>query len=314
MSKQAIVTGGAGFIGSHIADALLADGWTVVVVDNLSTGNENNVPREAEFLNVDISQDDFLNRMPHQKFDAIFHLAGQSSGEISFADPQYDAKANILGTLLLLEWCRKTGTDRMIYASTMGVYGDVPSPVREDSPLAPLSLYGTGRLANEHYLRIYRSMGVHSTALRLFNVYGPRQNMANLRQGMVSIFMSFVAAGDPILVKGSKDRYRDLVFVDDVVRAFVASEATESSIGATLNVATGRKTHVYELLDCLVDVFGHQPGEYPITYAGNTPGDQFGIYADISRIRQVLNWEPQVSLKDGLTRMRDWLAETSCAR
>ena len=313
MSKQAIVTGGAGFIGSHLADALLADGWTVLVIDNLSTGSRENIPREADFLDVDISQDNFLTKMPDTRFDAIFHLAGQSSGEISFADPQYDAKANILGTLLLLEWCRATGTDRMIYASTMGVYGNVPSPVREDAPLAPLSLYGTGRLANEHYLRIYRDMGVNSTALRLFNVYGPRQNMANLRQGMVSIFMSFVANGEPILVKGSKDRYRDIVYVDDVVRAFVASEAREESAGETLNVATGRKTHVHELLDCLVEVFGHAPGAYPITYAGNTPGDQFGIYADIARIQSVLEWTPEVTLKDGLSRMRQWLTETKLA-
>lgn len=198
MSKQAIVTGGAGFIGSHLADALLADGWTVVVIDNLSTGNVENIPDRADLLQIDISQDDFLNYMPTGKFDAIFHLAGQSSGEISFADPQYDAKANILGTVLLLEWCRRTGTDRMIYAGTMGVYGNVTSPVSEDAPLAPLSFYGTGRLANENYLRIYRDLGVQSTVLRLFNVFGPRQNMANLRQGMVSIFMSYVAAGEPI--------------------------------------------------------------------------------------------------------------------
>lgn len=311
MGKQAIVTGGAGFIGSHVAEALLRDGWKVVVIDNLSTGCMENIPKQAEFLKIDISRDDFLKDMPSQKFDAIFHLAGQSSGEISFADPRYDAKANIVGTILLLEWCKNTGTDRMIYTSTMGVYGNVESPVREDSALNPLSFYGIGRLANEHYLRIYRDLGVRSTALRLFNVYGPGQNMANLRQGMVSIFMSFVAAGEPILVKGSKERYRDLVFVEDVVRAFLMSEADDNSIGEAFNIATGRKTLVSELLDCLVEVFGHAPGKYPIEFAGNTPGDQFGIYADISKVRNTLHWEPRVSLKQGLTCMRDWLTEKS---
>ncbi|MCB9721129.1 MAG: NAD-dependent epimerase/dehydratase family protein [Candidatus Omnitrophica bacterium] len=311
MSKQAIVTGGAGFIGSHLADALLADGWTVVVIDNLSTGNVENIPDRADLLQIDISQDDFLNYMPTGKFDAIFHLAGQSSGEISFADPQYDAKANILGTVLLLEWCRRTGTDRMIYAGTMGVYGNVTSPVSEDAPLAPLSFYGTGRLANENYLRIYRDLGVQSTVLRLFNVFGPRQNMANLRQGMVSIFMSYVAAGEPILVKGSKERYRDIVYVDDVVRAFILSESDDKAVNETFNVGTGRKTHVYELLDCLIEVFGYKPGEFPVEYVGNTPGDQFGIFADVSKIKRILNWIPEVDLKDGLTRMREWLLETN---
>src|SRR3989338_3970106 len=148
--KRALITGGAGFIGSHIAKRLLTLGWEVCIIDNFSTGAKNNVPAKADFHLIDISKDDFIDQLPQDKFDAVFHLAAQSSGEISFDDPVYDLKTNCLSTLMLLDWCKKRGIKRFIYTSSMSIYGDQESqPVKETAKPMPKSFYGVGKLASE---------------------------------------------------------------------------------------------------------------------------------------------------------------------
>ena len=303
-----LVTGGAGFIGSCLSSRLIDEGYNVVIIDNLSTGFESNIPQKAEFFKIDISKEDFLNRLPKIGFDYVFHLAAQSSGEISFEDPAYDVKTNIMGTLLLLNWSMEKKVKRFIYTSSMSIYGDNQDlPTEETASPRPLSFYGVGKLASEKYADIFIKKGLPITTLRLFNVFGPGQNMENLKQGMVSIYMAYIVKNAPILVKGSKNRFRDFIYIDDIVDAFVKAAFSERAVNETFNVGTGKQTFVWQLLDEITKAFGYKTGDYPIQFEGNTPGDQMGIYADISKIKRYLSWEPRVDLSDGIMKMVEWL-------
>ena len=186
-----LVTGAAGFIGSEIARSLIASGHRVVALDNLSTGFRDNLPAGVEFYEGACQDESLYHAIPQIPYDAIYHIAGQSSAEISFDDPVYDLQTNAQSTLLLLQFARRTASPRFLYASSMSVYGEPPqSPVGEQQPTLPKSFYAVGKLASEHYMRIYCQYGIACSALRLFNVYGPGQNWSNLRQGMVSIFLA----------------------------------------------------------------------------------------------------------------------------
>jgi len=297
-----LVTGGAGFIGSALAKKLIDYGHNVTIIDNLSTGFINNVPEGADFINASLQELDIRkNSKLKKKFKAIYHIAGQSSGEISFDDPVYDLQTNTQSTLLLLKYAKESGCSRFIYASSMSVYGEqTDRPIIEDSMCNPKSFYGVGKMASEHYLRIYQNYGVNCTSLRLFNVFGPGQNMQNIRQGMVSIFLAMAIKDKKINVKGSLDRFRDFVFIDDVVNAFIDIDSNLSSYGKIYNVGTGIKTSVRELLSDLTDIL---PFKIEINVKGRTAGDQHGIYADISHIKNEIGWEPIVKLKDGLVLM-----------
>ena len=205
--KRYLVTGGAGFIGSHIVQRLLEQGHAVWIVDNFLTGYKTQVPSEATVLELDLSKPESFDQLPDLRFDAVLHLAAQSSGQISHEKPQYDLMTNTLGTLLLLKWCAQRGINRLLYASSMSVYGNVePFPVVEKTHGQPCSFYGITKLASEHYIDYFRAQGMHTTILRMFNVYGPGQNLSNLKQGMVSIYLAYILKKEPVLVKGSKDR------------------------------------------------------------------------------------------------------------
>lgn len=324
-----IVTGVAGFIGSAVARALLArktqaDGFNgavapdtpdmpdmtgepveVVGIDNLSTGCRENVPEGITFIEAQCQDPElYKGGIPAQPYTAIFHIAGQSSGEISFDDPAYDLRTNTESTLHLLKFGLAHQCKRFIYASTMSVYGRQPDkPVAEDAPTFPLSFYGVGKLASEHYLRLYEQFGMRSTALRLFNVYGPGQNMTNMRQGMVSIFMAMLLKNKNIHVKGSPERYRDFVYIDDVVRSFLLCLEKDSSCGQVLNIGGSGRVTVGELIDKLTAL---SPEEIPVKFEGGTAGDMHGIHSDRSKAAALLGYEPQVSLDEGLRRMYAW--------
>ena len=299
-----LVTGGAGFIGSAISRQLLKEGHYVIIIDNLSTAYKENIPKEAEFFEVNCQDIDIYTSIPQRKYEAIYHIAGQSSGEISFDDPIYDLQTNTQSTLLLLKFAQKTGCKRLLYASSMSVYGDQPDEAtNEEAFCFPKSFYGVGKLASEHYLRIFQQYGIESTALRLFNVYGPGQNMKNLRQGMVSIFLAQALKTKKVLVKGSPDRFRDFVYIEDVVNAFIKCEKEPKSFGKIYNVASSRKTTIRQLLEKMISKL---PFEVTIEYRGNTPGDQFGIYANIQLIREDIGWKPNYSLEKGIDEMIKW--------
>lgn len=306
---KAIVTGGAGFIGSHLTSRLLTEGWEVLVVDNLSSGHERNIPAGAAFIWMDLTSEDSLAFLPTSGIDAVFHLASHVGQELSFENPIYDFKANALSTMLLLKWCIVANVKKFIFASTMNIYGDPKVlPVDESMEINPPSPYSVGKISSEYLCRIYQGFGIDTTCLRLFNVYGPMQDMMNMKQGMVSIFMSYVAKNVPIHVRGSKDRFRDFIYIDDVVDAFMHSLDIRAS-GKVYNVCTGIKTHVWELLDGIVEAFGKPAGTYPITFGEGTPKDQFGVYGNNYLLTNDLGWQPKTSLKDGLKLMAKWVKD-----
>lgn len=299
-----LVTGGAGFIGAALTRRLLALGHEVFVVDNLTTGHEKNIPKDALFQHGNIQDEMVYRRLPPRRFAAIYHIAGQSSGEISFDDPVYDLQTNTQSTLLLLKFAIQNGCQRILYASSMSVYGEQPDmPVTEEAMPVPNSFYGVGKLASENYLRIYRQYGLESASLRLFNVYGPGQNMLNLRQGMVSIFLAHAINRHHISVKGNKERYRDFVYIDDVVEAFIALESMQSVSSMVYNVGSGVRTTVGELIK---KICAYMPFEVSESYEGSTPGDIFGITSDCTKIFQEAGWQGEISLDTGLKRMVTW--------
>ncbi|MBI1870512.1 MAG: NAD-dependent epimerase/dehydratase family protein [Chlamydiae bacterium] len=306
---RVIVTGGAGFIGSHLCRRLLKDGHSVLAVDNLSSGYIRNLPTGVVFKWLDLTDEDTALELPKEGVDVVFHLASHVGQELSFERPVFDLKANAFSTLLLLQWCLKHQVKQFVFASSMNVYGD-PSmlPVTESSPVRPPSPYAVGKIASEYLCQIYQGFGVNTTSLRLFNVYGPMQDMDNLKQGMVSIYMAYVARGEPILVRGSKERFRDFVFIKDIVDAFVRCVGNERAYGKVYNVSTGRKTYVSDLLKEIIQVFGHSEN-YPIIQGDPTRRDQFGIYGDSSLLQEDLGWKPTVRLEEGLAEMASWVRQ-----
>lgn len=305
MKRTILVTGGAGFIGAALTRKLILQGDEVVVADNLSTGYLENVPKGATFVEMDISDPCHYDRLPDLKFDAVLHLAAQSSGEASFRNPWYDFNSHATATFLLLEHCRKKGINRFIYGSSMSVYGNPEYlPVDELHRTQPKTYYASGKLAAEAYVELFSTLGVDTTVFRMFSVYGPNQNLANKMQGMVSIYLSFILENIPITVKGSRERFRDFIYIDDVVNAWLTALDNPASFGKTYNLGGGRKTTVGELLSLMMECAGNP--EYPVEFAGETPGDQFGLYANTASLERDMGWKPRTDLCAGLNAMLDF--------
>jgi UDP-glucose 4-epimerase len=300
-AESVLVSGVAGFIGAHVARRLHREGFRVIGVDDLSGGARASVPAEIEFIRADLASAAAVAALP-RGCRRVLHLAGQSSGEISFDDPGADLEKNTVSTLNLIRYGIDNACERFVYASSMSVYGEVADcPVSEQQRCAPLSCYGVGKLAAEHYLRVYAAH-LPAVALRMFNVYGPGQNLANLRQGMVSIYLAQALAGGRIEVKGSLERYRDFIYIDDVVEAWWRAATSLAAVGRSINVGTGVRTTVRALLD---GICARIPGASYFV-RGTTPGDQSGIYADTRCLREYLGMHEFTGLADGLTRFLEW--------
>ena len=306
------IAGIAGFIGSALARALIKAGHDVVGFDNLSTGLLGNVPPEVLFFEGDGYNPELYRKiLPRHKFDAIFHLAEQSSVETSFADPVLDLRSNTESTLHLLRYAVDTDTCRFIYASSKAVYGQKPDiPVSEDEFARPESFYGVSKMVGEHYLRLYEQFGVRWTALRLFNVYGPGQNVRNMNHGMVNIFMYMMIRDNHIHVQGSPNRYRDFVYVDDVVAAFLACLDNPLSEGRVFNIGGTGKVLVGDLVEKIAALPFNPP---TVEYSGTTVGNLLGIHADILQAARLLGYEPEVFLGEGLDRMYAWMVRKFAA-
>ena len=268
MKKRYLVTGAAGFIGSRIAAALLQRGCEVVTIDNLSTGKRENVPDGCVLIEGDVFARKIIDSLEQHRFDGILHIAGQSSGEVSFDDPVYDLQTNAQSTLMLLDYAKKTGCRNFLYASSMSTYGDHENPlVDEESKTQPKSFYAVGKLASENYMRIFTGFGIQCTALRFFNVYGVGQNMDNLRQGMASIFLAMALKDRHVLVKGSKDRFRDFVYIDDVVDAVLkALHREQGEAFEVYNVSTGIPQTVETIIETIRKVL---PYEVAVEYTSS---------------------------------------------
>jgi UDP-glucose 4-epimerase len=301
---KVLLTGGAGFIGSHLAAGLLARGHEVIVLDDLSNGRRENVPAGCAFIEADAGVPATLNLLP--RVDGVVHFAAQSSGPASADLPYQDLQSNAVSTLLLSRWCVLHRIRRFVYASSMAIYGNPPAlPVSEDALQIPLSYYGVSKLTSEHLLRVASQEGLRPTSLRFFSVYGVGQNLDNVKQGIVSIYLAYLLRADHVPVTGSLERFRDLVHVDDVVRLCADVLERESTPEAAYNVGGGRPITVRHLLDALIAA-ADLPRDFPVRELPGSSSDQFGLYADISRTRRDFGWSPMVDLADGLKAMARW--------
>lgn len=301
--KNVLLTGVAGFIGSSLATTFLKKGYSITGIDNLKTGYIDNIPQDVIFVNGDCADPATYENaeIKKEKFDIIVHMAGQSSGEVSFDDPCLDLSDNCLSTLRLLEFARTISCKKLIFASSMSVYGEVKEGhINETHSTQPLSMYAVGKLASESYLRLFERYNIDSVSLRLFNIYGPGQNMSNLRQGMASIYLAQALDLGKIEVKGKPNRFRDLVFIDDVVRVIGEFMDRNFKGSEVYNVCTGIKTEVTELVDVIKNTLGDE--SLPVSYIEGTPGDQFGIVGDNSKLRSYIGDIEFTDLETGISK------------
>lgn len=300
-----LVTGGAGFIGSHLVRLLLGEGHTVTVLDDLSTGKLENLPAEGGRLRLhvgDVADQSALNAvLPGQ--DAAVHLAAVASVEASVREPVRTHRTNSEGSIRLFDTAARLGVRRVLYASSAAVYGNnADLPLREESEKGPLSPYAADKLAGEHYLAHYHRLDrLDATAFRFFNVFGPRQDPSSPYSGVISIFLDRARRGAPITVFGDGTQSRDFVFVGDVVRA-LAGELTRTSERPAempvFNVGRGSQVSLLQLLKLVRDLPGVQP--FDVQFAAPRHGDIHASVADMSRLRAT-GWEPRSALSDGLT-------------
>lgn len=313
MSKRALITGGAGFIGSHVADRFLDAGYAVEIIDNLSSGKRANLPAAATFHELDITSPDAARLIREGGFDAICHLAAQIDVRKSVADPAYDAGVNIGGSLNLLEAVRASGRKtRFIFSSTGGaIYGDfVPLPTFESMPKDPESPYGIAKLSVEYYMGYFaRVHGLDTVALRYANVYGPRQDPHG-EAGVVAIFCKRIRDGEALTVFGEGTQTRDYVYAGDVARAnLLAAETTLPRMAQvdtkSFNIGTGIETSVLQL----AEIIGRAAGKtVQVSKQAARPGEQQRSTVDITKARDVLGWSPQVGLTEGLKATYDFFA------
>jgi UDP-glucose 4-epimerase len=315
MAKSVLVTGGAGFIGSHVADRFSAEGWQVTVLDDLSSGREENLTPGARFVRGDITTADAATLVREGRFDVICHLAAQIDVRRSVADPVYDATRNILGTLNLVEAVKTSGhPTRVVFSSTGGaLYGDFdPPPSAEAFSKDPDAPYGIAKLSVEYYLAYYaRVQKLDTIALRYGNVYGPRQDPHG-EAGVVAIFCNRILDGRALTVYGDGEQTRDYVYVGDVANANFAA-ATSSNVPApgrldarAFNVGTSVETSVNTLATTLGQVAGSTA---PIEYVPSRAGELMRSTLDTGKARAVLGWTPQMSLHNGLENTYRYFAQ-----
>jgi UDP-glucose 4-epimerase len=302
-----LVTGGAGFIGSHVVDAYIAAGHHVAVVDNLATGRRENLNPDATFYEVDVCDAELLAQVFSQEQpEVVNHHAAQIDVRRSVADPVYDAQTNVLGTLTLLEQARASGVRRVIFISSGGaIYGEPEHlPCDEAHPIAPLSPYGASKYAIEVYLSVYRATyGLETAILRYANVYGPRQDPYG-EAGVVAIFASKMLEGTPPTINGNGEQTRDFVYVGDCARANVI--ALTRGTGRAYNIGTGEETSINQIAATIKDLTGYE-GE--TLYGPEKAGEVFRIYSDVTRAREELGWEAEVGLREGLAKTVDYFRQ-----
>ena len=311
-SRTVLVTGGAGFIGSHVCEAFRDEGWRVIALDDLSSGHRENVPEGVEFIELDIRSDDLGRLMKDRRVELVNHHAAQIDVRVSVARPRHDASINVDGWLNVLQSAHEAGAARVIYVSSGGVvYGEPDEiPTAERAPKAPISPYGVSKLAGEHYMFFYRRVyGLEGVALRYSNVYGPRQNPHG-EAGVVALFSKRLLEGQNLRIFGDGEQTRDYVYVGDVATANLAAAGLPATEPASIddvafNVATGSETSVVQLADALIGVSGAGVRK---EFAPARPGELGRSCLDVSKL-EARGWSPRVELAEGLRRTYEHIAE-----
>jgi UDP-glucose 4-epimerase len=300
---KVLVTGGAGFIGSHVTDVFLDAGHEVWALDDLSSGRRENLRREVRLVVADIRSPEAARLVESERFEVMCHLAAQMDVRRSVSDPRFDADVNVAGFLNLLEAARKSGLRKVVFSSTGGaIYGDQDVyPAPETHPTRPVSPYGVSKASGELYLGYYRAQyGLQSVALRYANVYGPRQN-AHGEAGVVAIFSERLLRAETCVVNGTGEQTRDFVYGPDVARANLL--AATRDVEGPINVGTGIETDVNRLYALLASAAWT---DRPAKHAPAKPGEQMRSSVDPTRAGEVLGWRPTVALEEGLRRTVDW--------
>jgi UDP-glucose 4-epimerase len=300
---KVLVTGGAGFIGSHVVDMLLANGYQVVVVDNLETGRRSNINPNATFYELDIRSPELSKIIEKERPDFINHHAAQMDVRRSIKEPLYDADVNILGSINLIECARHFGVRRFVYVSTGGaVYGEPEYlPCDESHPVNPICQYGASKHTVEHYLYMYQvNYGLNYTVLRYPNVYGPRQDPKG-EAGVVAIFTGQMLVGAQVVINGDGQQQRDFVYVADCATAnLLAITGDDNGI---FNLGSGKGTSINEIFAALRSITGYSK---EAVHGPAILGETREIYLEASRARQVLGWQPEVDLQQGLSQTVDY--------
>lgn len=305
---KVLVTGGAGFIGSHLMRYLKEHGDEPVALDNLTSGRREHLEPDMELIEMDVRDERLASVVATGQYDAIVHFAGQTMVPASLAAPVFDADCNVLGTIRVLEAARQSGVKRVIFSSTAAAYGDVPErdlPIKEAHRLAPMSFYGLSKVTAERYLELYyECFGLDYVVLRFANVYGERQGDGG-EGGVISIFARSVAEEKEITIFGDGEQTRDFIYAGDIA-AGVAAALTTAQANVVYNLSTQTQTSLRELVSVLSDVAGR--GIIP-KYGPERPGDIYKSALSNTRARRGLGWKPSVSLEDGLRRTYEYFCE-----
>ena len=306
-NRKVLITGGAGFIGSHVLDQALDIGYDVVVIDNFSSGRQVNLPNGIVSYELDIADPNLGRMFAIEKPDVVLHLAAQISIQASMRDPLIDAQSNLIGSINLFENCVKYGVSKIVYCSSGGsVYGEpIYLPCDEGHPIQPLSHYAVAKAAVENYLKVYnKTYDLDFTVLRFSNVFGPRQNPFG-EAGVVAIFAQSMLLGHPVTIYGTGEQERDFVYVSDVARA--VTHAILGPSGSVYNIGSGIGSTVNDIFSILKIATGYQLDALKVD---GKLGEVFRIYLDCSRVTQELGWHPLVGLEDGIARTVDWFRST----
>lgn len=310
---RVFVSGGAGFIGSHLVDGLLSAGHRVVALDDLSSGNRENVSQhltydDFELIRGDVTNAESVDSVLEKGYDVVFHLAARISNERALRKPRDTNDVNVAGTLNLLHSSSKSGVERLVLASSAAVYGEQKPPLTEDSPLRPKGVYGASKAAAEAYCTAYQeTIGLDVVVLRFLNVYGPRARGGRY-SGVMTNFASRLLEGEPPKVYGDGEQTRDFVSVHDVVRGCISAMENDDAVGEAINLGTGVPTSVNELAEVFIELAG---ADVEPEHVDARPGEVRHSHADTQKARRLLGFEPEVELREGVRRFLEWFRDTT---
>ncbi len=315
LSGIALVTGGAGFVGSHIASALVTTGARVRIIDDLSTGYRENITEiggDIDFVQGSLADESLLNKAL-EDVELVFHEAAIPSVPRSVENPRQTHVASVDATFSLLLAARDKKVRRVVYAASSSVYGDQPTLPKSETMLPdPLSPYAVAKLVGEYYCQVFtRVYKLETVSLRYFNVFGPRQDPSSQYSGVISRFIAALLSGQTPVIYGDGEQSRDFTYVDNVVQANLKAAQTSKGVGSVINIANGQRITLNELLRELKDLTGR--ASVNAVYEDSRPGDVLHSLADISRARELLGFEPQVGLREGLRRTMDWWKDSRFA-